>query len=158
MEICTEEYVQAVLIYSVVGAQSSLREIHFVDIVPEVVAHIQTRFDEYVRKEDLSNADKFGSSSLRKRKTNEKHNPASELGFHTETTTKLFFLTIVKFLRVSYECLMAHVPLVLAKDPTSCLRDRTAFYIFGNPDPSYLERVTDELKAKGVTLADRSEG
>ncbi|KAH3849989.1 hypothetical protein DPMN_092394 [Dreissena polymorpha] len=25
---------------------------------------------------------------------------------------------------------------------------------FGYPDPSYLERVTDELKAKGVTLAD----
>ncbi|KAH3849990.1 uncharacterized protein LOC127874395 isoform X2 [Dreissena polymorpha] len=87
LEICTEEYVQAVLMYSGVGAESSLREIHFVDILPEVVTQIQKRFDEYVKKGDLSNADQFETSSLRNRKTNVKPNATSESGFHTETTT-----------------------------------------------------------------------
>ncbi|KAH3786873.1 hypothetical protein DPMN_164987 [Dreissena polymorpha] len=87
MEICTEEYVHAVLMYSGVGAEASLRVIHFVDILSEVVTQIQTRFDEYVKKGDLSNADQFETSSLRNRKTNVEPNAISESGFHTETTT-----------------------------------------------------------------------
>ncbi|KAH3786942.1 hypothetical protein DPMN_165060, partial [Dreissena polymorpha] len=79
MDICTEQYVQAVWLYSKLGADSSLREIHFVDIVPEVVMKIQTRFDEFVKKGELSKADKFGTSSLRY------HNKPCDLGFQTET-------------------------------------------------------------------------